>query len=123
MAQFGQILAELRKDAHLSQKELAALFSVSAGTISNYETGRYIPSFDTLIKLADYFDVSTDYLLGRTTSSISLNKLKGAYTPGKTLSDIIETLLSFDDENRTLISRVIEIVRVYNTIESSRRGR
>lgn len=39
MAQFGEILAELRKDHNMSQKELAKIIYVSTGTISNYETG------------------------------------------------------------------------------------
>lgn len=65
MAQFGEILAELRQDRGLTQRELAKLFFVTPGTISNYEKGRHLPDAERLIKIADYFSVTTDYLLGR----------------------------------------------------------
>ena len=60
---FGELLAELRKDKKLSQKELADIFHLAASTISSYERGVYIPQVDQLAKVADYFNVSTDYLL------------------------------------------------------------
>ena len=53
MAQFGEILAELRKDHKMSQKELAKIIYVSTGTISNYETGTHFPDVEKLIALAD----------------------------------------------------------------------
>ena len=55
MAQFGEILAELRQDRGLTQRELAKLFFVTPGTISNYEKGRHLPDAERLIKIADYF--------------------------------------------------------------------
>ena len=64
MAQFGEILAELRQDRGLTQRDLAKLFFVTPGTISNYEKGRHLPDAERLIKIADYFSVTTDYLLG-----------------------------------------------------------
>ena len=66
MAQFGEILAELRQDRGLTQRDLAKLFFVTPGTISNYEKGRHLPDAERLIKIADYFSVTTDYLWGRT---------------------------------------------------------
>ena len=71
MAQFGEILAELRQDRGLTQRDLAKLFFVTPGTISNYEKGRHLPDAERLIKIADYFSVTTDYLLGRTASKLS----------------------------------------------------
>ena len=55
MAQFGEILAELRKDHKMLQKELAKIIYVSTGTISNYETGTHFPDVEKLIALADHF--------------------------------------------------------------------
>ena len=59
-------LKELRKARHISQIKLAMDLSVSQNTISRYETGAHEADYDMLIRLADYFDVSIDYLLGRT---------------------------------------------------------
>ena len=55
MASFGEILCELRKDRHLTQKQLAEKMNVAVGTVSNYETGRHDPDLRALVWLADYF--------------------------------------------------------------------
>ncbi|SDZ18804.1 LexA family protein [Tindallia californiensis] len=62
----GERLKKMRKEKEVTQKELADIFSLGESTISFYEKGTRRPDYETLSKLADYFDVSTDYLLGRT---------------------------------------------------------
>lgn len=59
-------LRELREEHALYQKELAAYLNVSIGTISNYEKDVHQPDLNTLIKLAAFYGVTTDYLLGLT---------------------------------------------------------
>ena len=61
----GNRLRKLRQDKGLTQTELANIIGTKKTTISNYETGYSSPDYETLIKLADFFEVSTDYLLGR----------------------------------------------------------
>ena len=61
----GAAISDLRKERNISQKELAAYLHVSIGTISNYENGVRYPDLEKVCKLADFFDVSVDYLLGR----------------------------------------------------------
>lgn len=58
-------LKELRKEKGLTQIELAKLLNVSDRSVGFYETGERDPDTETLTKLANYFDVSIDYLLGR----------------------------------------------------------
>lgn len=58
----------LRKKRKLTMKELGAKFGLAESTISGYESNIRKPDLDTLEKLADFFDVSVDYLLGRTDS-------------------------------------------------------
>jgi transcriptional regulator with XRE-family HTH domain len=60
------ILKLLRQEKKITQKELATILNLSPSTIAMYETGKRKPDSDTLKLLADYFDVSVDYLLGRT---------------------------------------------------------
>ena len=74
MAHLGELLAELRQDRGLTQDQLAEIISVSPGTISNYEDGRHLPDLDKLKMIADYFHVTTDYLLGRTSSQSTFFK-------------------------------------------------
>jgi transcriptional regulator with XRE-family HTH domain len=60
-------LVKLRKDADMSQFELAEILGVSQQTISKYENGTREPDNATLIKLSEIFNCSVDYLLDRTT--------------------------------------------------------
>ncbi len=58
-----QKLKELRKSANLKQQEVAEILNLDASSISKYETGKATPSPDILLKIANYFHVTTDYLL------------------------------------------------------------
>lgn len=58
-------LKELRKTRNISQQKLAMDLNINQNSISRYETGEREADYATLIRLADYFDVSLDYLLGR----------------------------------------------------------
>ena len=60
----GERLTKLRQEKHLSQRELGEIVMVSGYTISAYELGRSDPSDDIKMRLAEYFDVSVDYLIG-----------------------------------------------------------
>ena len=64
MNKFKQKLKELREEYKLLQKQLSSELGVSQVTIARWETGNREPDFDTLIKIAKYFNVTTDYLLG-----------------------------------------------------------
>ena len=59
-------IKELRKSFNLSQEKLAEEFDVERATISRWENDKTDPSNEDLLKLAQYFKVSVDYLLGRT---------------------------------------------------------
>lgn len=67
--EFGIILAKLRIEKGISQKDLAAILEVSQGVISMWETHKRLPDFITIKKIAQYFGVSTDYLFGLTGTS------------------------------------------------------
>ncbi|MBS1325343.1 MULTISPECIES: helix-turn-helix transcriptional regulator [Porcipelethomonas] len=56
----------LRKQKHMSQLSLAMKLNTTQMSISRYETGKREPDLKTLILIADFFDVSIDYLLERT---------------------------------------------------------
>ena len=59
-------LRAIREDKDIKQKDIAAYLNVSQNTYSQYETGVIPLTADVLIKLADYYNVSVDYLLDRT---------------------------------------------------------
>ena len=82
----GNRIAELRKGNNLSQIEFAKILNISNTTLSQYESGKRIPSDDVKLHIADYFNVSLDYLFGRTyimdtAESILKNKAASANPP------------------------------------------
>ena len=58
-------LKELRKNANLTLNDVSSAIKVANSTLSQYENGKRQPDFDTLQKLADFFNVTIDYLLGK----------------------------------------------------------
>lgn len=65
MTIFSERLKRLRKSKGLKQQELAEILGIKRNTYSDWENGKTEPSFDNLIKLADFFEVSLDWLFGR----------------------------------------------------------
>ena len=63
---FSERLISLRKRNNLTQKQAAKGIGMSEIGVQNYEANRRKPTFDSLIQIADYFNVSMDYLAGRT---------------------------------------------------------
>lgn len=63
---FKENLKKLRQENNITQKQLALSVGMSERGIQNYELGEREPSLTVLIKLADYFNISIDYLVGRT---------------------------------------------------------
>ena len=66
MKVFQERLIEQRKLNKLTQRQLAEYLQIAQPSYIRYENGSAEPSLETLVKIADYFDVSVDYLLGRT---------------------------------------------------------
>lgn len=62
----GKIIKELRKDKGITQEELGKIIGVTTSMVGMYETNARKPSYEVLSKIAEYFNVSTDYLLGKT---------------------------------------------------------
>ncbi|MFA5450186.1 MAG: helix-turn-helix transcriptional regulator [Clostridia bacterium] len=60
----GETITLLRKEKGLSQVEFAVSLNLDKSTIAKYETDKILPSVPMLIKIAQFFEVSTDYLLG-----------------------------------------------------------
>lgn len=67
----GERIAQLRKSRSMSQLQLAKTLNIATSTLGMYETNKRKPNMEMLEKLADFFGVSIDYLLGRETSDKS----------------------------------------------------
>lgn len=87
----GQRLRRLREKNKLSQAKLSQeLGDVRQPVIARYELGAIMPSYPVLIRLADYFDVSADYLLGRTDNPHGKYFGQSALSQNEQIDDFIE---------------------------------
>ncbi|MBQ8903212.1 MAG: helix-turn-helix transcriptional regulator [Oscillospiraceae bacterium] len=107
---FPRILSLLRKERHISQKDAAAALGVAQALLSHYEKGKRECGLDFLVRAADYYNVSTDYLLGRspmsTGSVIMESQIPDAQTHEKARfgADISITL------SKKLLTNSIEVI-------------
>lgn len=118
MAHLGELIAELRQDRGLTQKELGDILCVSSGTISNYENGVHLPDVDKVIALANYFHVTTDYLLGRTSSNLPVELLQQAITNEKTLGDVMASFAKLPANRQAALSLTISDMEVRQMIDT-----
>ena len=107
MAVFGELMAELRQDRGLTQKELGKILSVSTGTISNYENSVHYHDLEKLVQLADYFQVSTDYLLGRREYIKGNKYIQPHHIQDEALEKIIHSLLQLPEDRRQALALII----------------
>lgn len=96
MVNFGAVLKELRQKAGLTQKQLADRLWLSKATVSYYEQSLRYPSPEILVRLANVFHVSTDYLLGRENKQQTLD------------------ITDLTDEDIALLQNIIEHLRKKN---------
>lgn len=118
---FGQRLTDLREEKGIRQKELAVLINVSPSTVSNYENDVHYPDVAILCQLADYFNVSTDYLLARTDYRHNPNTLTRRLSKTYTVAEFINTTLELSQKD---ISNLVEymdllMMRHQNSPDSS----
>ena len=74
-------IRELRKSQNLNQTELASIIHVSQSSMSGYETGAILPDIDVLKRIADYFKVSIDYVVGNTDNITTLPNIAETEEP------------------------------------------
>ncbi len=116
---FGQLLTTLREENGIYQKELASYLNVTISTISNYENGIHYPDLSTLCQIADYFGVTTDYLLGRTNYRYNPQNLNRPLSKDYTVADLINTTLELSPRNVHSMLEYIELLQFRQQSESS----
>ena len=107
MAQFSELLVELRQDKKMTQEDLAKVLFVTSGTISNYENGVHLPDIEKLVSLADFFGVTTDYLLGRCSSRLSPDTLDQILMEDRTAGDFIQDIQNFSPERKKALTVIL----------------
>lgn len=121
MERFGEILAQLRQNRRMTQAELAKIIFVSSGTISNYEKSIHYPDIEKLIALADYFDVSVDYLLGRSSSKLSPDVFAQPISTGNTVGDFVEKVQRLSSDRKQALCLIATDMEISAMIHFSRK--
>lgn len=108
-------IAELRKKRNMSQKQFSKLLNVAQNTISQWETGQRDIDSTTLIKIAEFFNVSTDYLL-------CLTDMPSPPTKEKTSSYQEEVLRDIEDITPEMASEVRQFINYLKHKEETAAG-
>lgn len=123
---FPERLRKLRENAKLSQIDLAKIMNVSNGSISKWERGERQPDYDTLKKISNFFNVTTDYLVGQSDSrTTNISKIDSNYfnSPQEALSFLLkqEMFADFggydletmsDDEIMTMANDTADMMKI-----------
>lgn len=122
---FGNRLKNLRSEKRITGEELGKILNVTKVAVSNWESDRRFPDQDTLKNIADYFDVSVDYLLCR---SDARNTINDKFNTSNTTFDIIENsdankkvkelmkkIYSLNDDDRNAIEKIIDNAYIIKT--------
>ncbi|MBC2114747.1 helix-turn-helix domain-containing protein [Listeria innocua] len=95
---FGNRLKQLRKNNNKTQEDISKILGISRGAYSHIENGRNEPDMETIVKLANIFEVSTDYLLGK--SNNGLVDTIAAHIDADASEEDIKEILAYIDEKR-----------------------
>lgn len=107
---FGSRLKQLRTSKKITQNELSKLLDVSRSAVAGYETSGKQPDFEKVLLLANFFEVSTDYLLGITddpTPSQASDQLH-AFIADHNLSAMFHNYNKWTDEEKKILLNFLE---------------
>lgn len=109
----GRRIKHLRKEMNLLQKDLAEKLNLTQQTISLYESEKRQPDYETLQKIANFFNVSVDYLLGRTDEKkIILDSVNDASIEYYADNKIIKDINGLSPESKKDLEEYIKLLKL-----------
>lgn len=105
---FGEKLRSLRIENNLSQLELAKILNITNQSLSHYELDKRIPDLNMISKIADYFDISVDYLLGR----VDQNEVYVSENLTQYKHEDFTNIKNLSDENQKKILDYIRMIKI-----------
>lgn len=107
----AKTLINLREVNFLTQTDIAHHLHLSSSTISHYEKGITVPPTKIIFRLAEFYDVTTDYILGRCASKTNLNDTYALKLTNKmTIGDAVEIMTKMNDAEREHLAYFIEVI-------------
>ncbi len=113
---FGERISELRKEKGIKREELAQFLNCSVAAVGNYENGNRTPDFETLVKIADKFNVSADYLLGRSENKTTNSNILSICEYTGLNEDSICTLHGLSEKDMDIINFFIQSYEIYDML-------
>lgn len=110
---FSERVRQLRKENHMTQKELANILGMAKGTITMWEAGTRKPGFETLMRLSEIFDRSAEYILGNSDDAISSKMSEedieqlGRWTTEEDFAEVIMKYLRLDERGKAAVESLI----------------
>ena len=116
MPQFGEMLRELREERRLTQIELANAMHISSSSISAYEIGSSLPPMERALEFADFFEVSLDYLFGRSSVRYDLSILNRPIHRNKAIGDLVMLVNAMPENKQSLLYKMaLSLERIPDT--------
>lgn len=107
----AKTLINLREVNFLTQTYIAHHLHLSSSTISHYEKGITVPPTEIIFRLAEFYDVTTDYILGGCASKTNLNDTYALKLTNKmTIGDAVEIMTKMNDAEREHLAYFIEVI-------------
>ena len=113
----GDTIKSLRQEKGYSQKELATALNISASCLCKYEANRAQIPAETLISIADIFNVSLDYLFGRSNFAFDYDSLNTNYVNKVKTYTMLNEALSLNASNRKIHLMVLKALKCQSDIE------
>lgn len=117
----GELLTMLRKEKGFLQKDVADYLHLTVATVSNYEKNVRMPNLDTLVRLADLYDVSTDYLLQRTACRSGVRALDRHLSSNCTVGDLVNMTLQLDRSGIRFLRECCDLLYLRSRVENGKR--
>lgn len=109
------ILRSLREEKGLTQAGIAKVLGIAQQTYSNYETGDYDLPVRHLVVLAEYYRVTTDYILGLTRFRGTIKDLNIVIRPDVTFGQLISDILLLDPASKSSVAEYVDLLRLRQT--------
>ncbi len=114
------ILRSLREEKGLTQVGVAKVLGIAQQTYSNYETGDYDLPTRHLIVLANYYHVTSDYLLGLTKFRGTIRDLNTMVQPDVTFGQLISDILSLDPTSKASVADYVSLLKLRQATEKGK---
>lgn len=111
MSSLGSKIKHLREQNNINQKELAKKLAISNVQLSRYESDERRPDYETLTKIADYFNITVDYLLGRQDLSIEDKEDFEKFSKDPSLQRMFKEMKDSPEEDLEELQQIWNIIK------------